>query len=466
MLSARAREIAGTFDEADQRLVARAIETASALAARAGDILRNFDDADQRLSTRIGESAEALAARAAELGAHLRRGRRAARDPHLGRATRRSAPAPAKSSASSSRPTSVWRPASPSEHRRRSASRPRAIDLANVFEADDRLADASPKRQRPAGESCRGAGRRRALATSPACSTKPTQMLVGRALEATVCRRVRRNRARQRRRRLPRTADIAGVFSEAEQQIIARTHQTSAELAERAQAIEEALASRGRAHGRGRASGCRTGRQPGRRSRAAAGLQRRIDGARRSTSRSRRPRPSSSRAPTSSPRPSRRSASISARAPTTRPGRSASTRASSTPCSPPAPPRSPRSSTRPRGRWSTASPTAAASLQKSLEAATQQATERLRTENAALVNALANRTAETLAAVEGARTTLSEGVTDLIDRLSASSSQLNDADRSGQAEPAQRRRAAVGHAPTSSPRPPRRRRRPSPARRA
>ena len=35
-------------------------------------------------------------------------------------------------------------------------------------------------------------------------------------------------------------------------------------------------------------------------------------------------------------------------------------------------------------------------LQKSLEAATEQATERLRTENATLVNALANRTAETL----------------------------------------------------------------------
>ena len=55
LLSARAREIAGTFDEADQRLVARAAETASALASRAGDILRNFDDADQRLNSRIGE---------------------------------------------------------------------------------------------------------------------------------------------------------------------------------------------------------------------------------------------------------------------------------------------------------------------------------------------------------------------------------------------------------------------------
>ena len=46
-------------------------------------------------------------------------------------------------------------------------------------------------------------------------------------------------------------------------------------------------------------------------------------------------------------------------------------------------------------------------LQRSLEAASLQATERLRSENQALVNALANRTAETLAAVEGARSRLS-----------------------------------------------------------
>ena len=64
-------------------------------------------------------------------------------------------------------------------------------------------------------------------------------------------------------------------------------------------------------------------------------------------------------------------------------------------------------------------------MQRSLEAATQQATERLRTENATLVNAMANRTAETLAALEGARSTLSDNVNDLIGRLSASSSQLN-----------------------------------------
>src|SRR6185437_3380252 len=42
-------------------------------------------------------------------------------------------------------------------------------------------------------------------------------------------------------------------------------------------------------------------------------------------------------------------------------------------------------------------------LQKSLEDATQRATERLRSENVALVNALASRTADTLAAVEGSR---------------------------------------------------------------
>lgn len=64
-------------------------------------------------------------------------------------------------------------------------------------------------------------------------------------------------------------------------------------------------------------------------------------------------------------------------------------------------------------------------LQQSLEAATHKATERLRSENAQLVNALASRTAETLAAVNGARSSLSESINDLIGRLSASSSQLN-----------------------------------------
>ena len=65
-------------------------------------------------------------------------------------------------------------------------------------------------------------------------------------------------------------------------------------------------------------------------------------------------------------------------------------------------------------------------MQHSLEAATTLATERLRSENAALVNALANRTAETLAAVDGARRTLSENVDDVIGRLSASSAQLGN----------------------------------------
>jgi ABC-type transporter Mla subunit MlaD len=63
-------------------------------------------------------------------------------------------------------------------------------------------------------------------------------------------------------------------------------------------------------------------------------------------------------------------------------------------------------------------------LQKSLEQATEQAAERLRAENASLVNALASRTAETLSAVEGARSTLAEGVNSLIGKLTDSSAQL------------------------------------------
>jgi ABC-type transporter Mla subunit MlaD len=63
-------------------------------------------------------------------------------------------------------------------------------------------------------------------------------------------------------------------------------------------------------------------------------------------------------------------------------------------------------------------------LQRSLEEATNMATERLREENAVLVNALAARTAETLAAVDHARNTLGEGVADLIERLTSSNSQL------------------------------------------
>ncbi|MGO4840191.1 hypothetical protein AB4144_48885, partial [Rhizobiaceae sp. 2RAB30] len=65
-------------------------------------------------------------------------------------------------------------------------------------------------------------------------------------------------------------------------------------------------------------------------------------------------------------------------------------------------------------------------LQRSMEEVTDKATERLRAENAALVNALANRTAETLSAVDGARSGLAKGVSDLIDRLSASSRQLGE----------------------------------------
>ena len=84
LLSARAREIAGTFDEADQRLVARAAETASVLANRAGDILRNFDDADQRLNSRIGEFGGSAGSARGRAFAHLRRRRRTPRDAYLG----------------------------------------------------------------------------------------------------------------------------------------------------------------------------------------------------------------------------------------------------------------------------------------------------------------------------------------------------------------------------------------------
>ena len=63
-------------------------------------------------------------------------------------------------------------------------------------------------------------------------------------------------------------------------------------------------------------------------------------------------------------------------------------------------------------------------LQKSMEEVTERATEKLRSENAALVNALASRTAETLSAVEGARSSLADSVADLIGRMTTSSSQL------------------------------------------
>ena len=65
-------------------------------------------------------------------------------------------------------------------------------------------------------------------------------------------------------------------------------------------------------------------------------------------------------------------------------------------------------------------------LQKGLEAATQKATDKLRAENAALVNALASRTAETLAAMEGARVSLSGNVSELLDRLTRSNAQLGE----------------------------------------
>ncbi len=65
-------------------------------------------------------------------------------------------------------------------------------------------------------------------------------------------------------------------------------------------------------------------------------------------------------------------------------------------------------------------------LQKSLENATALATERLRSESAELVKALANRTADTLSAVENSQNSLTENVGALIDRLSSSNSKLGE----------------------------------------
>lgn len=63
-------------------------------------------------------------------------------------------------------------------------------------------------------------------------------------------------------------------------------------------------------------------------------------------------------------------------------------------------------------------------LASQLEQATHAATDRLRAENAALVNALANRTAETISAVQEAKSNLSQGVGGLIDRLANSNAEL------------------------------------------
>ncbi|RWL52677.1 MAG: kinesin, partial [Mesorhizobium sp.] len=63
-------------------------------------------------------------------------------------------------------------------------------------------------------------------------------------------------------------------------------------------------------------------------------------------------------------------------------------------------------------------------LQRSMEEVTERAAEKLRSENTNLVNALASRTAETLSAVEGARSSLADSVADLIGRMTTSSAQL------------------------------------------
>ncbi len=58
--------------------------------------------------------------------------------------------------------------------------------------------------------------------------------------------------------------------------------------------------------------------------------------------------------------------------------------------------------------------------------ATTAATERLRVENAALINAIASRTAETITAVQAAKAGLTDDVSNLIDRLSASNAKLGE----------------------------------------
>ena len=63
-------------------------------------------------------------------------------------------------------------------------------------------------------------------------------------------------------------------------------------------------------------------------------------------------------------------------------------------------------------------------LERTVEVAAERAAEKLRSENQVLADALASRTAETLAAVDGARNSLSTGVNELIGRMSASSAKL------------------------------------------
>ncbi len=65
-------------------------------------------------------------------------------------------------------------------------------------------------------------------------------------------------------------------------------------------------------------------------------------------------------------------------------------------------------------------------LQRNMEEVTARASEKLRVENAALVDALSICTSETLSAVDGARSTLAESMVNLIDRMTASSSQLGE----------------------------------------
>ena len=260
-----------------------------------------------------------------------------------------------------------------------------------------------------------------------------------------------------------RAADIAGVFDETEQKIIARTHQTSAELAERARAIEDALAAADQRMVAGAES-------------AAARVTEQVGDVERRLAYS-----AESMAQKINEQVSEAEAQLVSRANVISEtfaavgehiGKSTNDAA-----------RTIGINTRELNAMlasraaeitkildETARPLverfaeSGGELQHSLEAATTLATERLRSENAALVNALANRTAETLAAVDGARRTLSENVDDVIGRLSASSAQLGSLVESARSNLTRSTRGCRER-PTSSPRPPTRQRRPSPARR-
>ena len=396
------------FDEADQRLVARAMETAGSLAARAGDILRNFDDADQRLGVRIGESAEALAARAAELGrsstaadeklvARIAEAPRSsepapgssavfdAADQRIARglptSAARSAPMPARSSSTSRTPTSGWPRVSAKPPRRWLGARPRSAASSRSPTGRSRRASTRPPRRS-----------RRGLSKSAASSRS----------RPAACRTDQRKLGHDRRA----CRGIADAFAETEQRVVARAQQTSTELDARARAIEETL-RRGAAHeklaagaagGRGsrvNAPGGRGCRKPPRLQRRGHGPEaQRADQAGRSAARVARQR---DRRDLHGGRPAYRPEHQRGGAHHRRQHARAELDAGRAVG---------RDHPHSRRDGAAAGRTLGGGRQRAGRRAStrrRRAAERLRAENAALVNALANRTAETLSAVEGAR---------------------------------------------------------------